>query len=470
MFRQSCFYLLVLSALLPTFSQCKELPAIRQIYPDFTVIAEKVIPAVVSIKVQYSVKSPFDSGDPNDSFGGSVGNEFWQHFFGLPKRDSNAITQPQVIGQGSGVIVSMDGYILTNNHIVKDADKITVTLNDGQEYTGKIVGQDQNTDLAVIKVDAKDMPFLKLGDSDALKVGQWVLAVGNPLGLHATLTAGIVSAKDRTNLGLAQFEDFIQTDASINKGNSGGALVNLDGELVGIPTAIATSTGGYMGIGFAIPSSMASQIMEQLIHDGSVTRGFLGVVLQKVDQNLATAFGLEKASGALVAEISKDSPAYKSGLKVGDIIVKYNDIKIDNISHFRNAVSFMKPGTIINLDILRDKKPQTIKLELGDHPANSLASDTVNKMGIQVEALTPEQAKSLGYTDDTGVLVSKITPGSLGEMAGIKKGSLILQINGQSVSTTDQFYTALKSVEAGSPILFYLKQGTSYRFVSIRSE
>lgn len=469
MLRKAFFSLYVLTALFPYSNvYSKESTEVRQLYPDFTVIAEKVIPAVVSIKVQYSVKSPFsETADPFEGFG----NEFWQHFFGLPKRDSNAFTQPQVVGQGSGVIVSADGYILTNNHIVKDADKITVTLTDGHEYTGKIVGQDQNTDLAVIKVDAQNLPFLKLGDSDALKVGQWVLAVGNPLGLQATLTAGIVSAKDRTNLGLAQFEDFIQTDASINKGNSGGALVNLDGDLVGIPTAIATSTGGYMGIGFAIPSSMASQIMEQLINSGSVSRGFLGIVLQKVDQNLATAFGMDKATGALVAEVAKESAAEKAGLKPGDIIIRYNGTKIDNISHFRNAVSFMKPGTIIQLDILREKKPISLRLELGDHPGNALVlTDSTAKLGIQVEALTPEQAKTLGYVDDKGVVVSKVASGSLGELAGIKKGSLILEVNHQKVTTPEQFYTALKSVEPGSHIPIYIKQGNRYLFVSIRSE
>lgn len=441
------------------------------VYPDFTVVAAKAIPAVVSVGIQYTAKLTGLDGLDQDSTD-PFGSDFWQRFFGVPKRDGRSSLQPELVGQGSGVVISEDGYILTNNHIVADAKKIIVTMNDGQEYTGKVVGQDENTDLAVIKINATDLPHLKLGDSDDLKVGQWVMAIGNPLGFEATATAGIVSAKGRSNLGLAQFEDFIQTDASINRGNSGGALVNLDGELVGIPTAIATSTGGYMGIGFAIPSNMASQIIEQLIQDGSVTRGFLGVTLQKVDKDLAAAFGVEKTNGALVAEVATDSPSDKAGLKPGDIIVRYNGITIDNISHFRNAVAMMKPGTAITLDILRSGKPMTIKLSVGNHPYNITqeASDNANKLGLQVEAITPELVDKLSLKDQQGVVVTKVSPGSLAEMTGIKKGSVIVQINNQKITTVDQYHQAIKSTEAGKPILLYLKQGNGFRFVSIKSE
>ncbi len=433
--------------------------------PDFSSVAEKVIPAVVSVRIQYSSKASLDDSEQIDM----LGDEFWQRFFGYKRSERAA---PQIVGQGSGVIISPDGYILTNNHIVKDADKLLVTTNDGLEFTGKVIGQDENTDLAVIKVPAENLPFIKLGNSDDIKVGQWVLAIGNPLGLQATMTSGIVSAKDRSNLGLAQFEDFIQTDASINKGNSGGALVNLDGELIGVPTAIATSTGGYMGIGFAIPSNMAGQILDQLIHDGAVTRGFLGIAMQKIDRNLAKALDLENASGALVAEVTRDSAADKAGILPGDILLRYNGTAIDNISHFRNAVSFMKPGQQITLDILRNKSPMTLKLEVGKHPDSltAAAAGSINKLGLQVESLTTEAAQKYGYESDKGVLVSKVSPNSFGELAGIKKGSLILEINKQKITTPEQFNNAIAGVESGRPMLIYLKQGSSYRFISIQTE
>ncbi len=432
---------------------------------DFTSVAKKAIPAVVSVKVEFKQSpqtvfgSPFGTQE-KDPFG----DDFWNHFFNIPRREP----QPS-IGQGSGFLVSEDGYILTNNHIVENASKVAVTMKNGKEYEAEIIGRDPNTDLAVLKIDGKNFPYLKLGNSNNLEVGQWVIAVGNPLGLSATLTVGVVSAIDRSNLGLTPIEDFIQTDAAINRGNSGGPLLNAKADVVGINTAIATSTGGYMGIGFAIPSNIAEHIMEQLITNGTFTRGYLGVVLQQVDQGLAEAFDLKDAQGALVAEVAKDSPAVKAGLQRGDVILKYNGKPVDNISVIRNAVSIMKPEQVIHLTVKRREKIMRVDVKVGSHPQNlALSSETANKLGVQVTELTPDIGKSLGYTDERGVVVSSIESGSIAQLAGIKKGSLIISVNHKEVESPDEFYNILADSEKGKPVLLLVKQGNVTHYVSLR--
>lgn len=436
---------------------------------DFTQVAKKAIPAVVSIKVTLNASSPFQSDDDSDQqFFGS--DDFWKRFFHFRGGSSNQ----KEIGQGSGFIVSPTGTILTNNHIVKDAEKIEVTLVDGREFIGKVIGQDPNTDLAVIKIEGKELPYLSLGNSQDLEIGQWVAAIGNSFGLQATLTVGVVSAKDRNNLGLAQIEDFIQTDAAINRGNSGGPLLNLKGEVIGINTAIVSSSGGNMGIGFAIPSSLALAVLDQLLKDGSVTRGYVGVVLQTIDQDLANAFGIDKPQGALVTEVAKDSPAEKAGIQVGDIILKYDGNPIQNLGVFRNAVSFLKPGSTLKLDILRDKKNREIVLNVAKFPENaSLAQhvpSTNSKLGIQVESLTKENQKNFSLDVEKGVVVTKVDPAGLGSYAGIKTGSVILEVNKQKISTPDEFNQAIQKTESGKSLLLLIKQGSITRFVSIKSE
>ena len=279
----------------------------KETVADFRGVAKQAIPAVVSIKVQSQKRASLGSSDqiddPFEFFGGS---DLW-NFFGLPRRDLRS--QP-FEGQASGVIVSPKGFILTNSHVVHGMDKITVQLHDGREFPAKVLGDDTNSELALIQIDADDLPYLTLGNSDDLEVGQWVAAIGNPFGLQATLTVGVVSAKSRNNLDIARYEDFIQTDAAINRGNSGGPLVTLDGEVIGINTAIATTAAsGYVGIGFAIPSNMAKNFMDEILSNGKVTRGFLGVNLQSIDYNLAKAFGLKKVEGALVTNVAKNSAA-----------------------------------------------------------------------------------------------------------------------------------------------------------------
>lgn len=448
----------------------------KKIESDFTSVAKVAIPAVVSIKVkmspkksEYSLRRGFsDENSSQDDPFGFFNDDFFNRFFNAPRQKEQSLT-PQ-IGQGSGFIISQDGYIITNNHVVKDADTISVLLKDGREFTAKVIGQDSNTDVALIKIEAKDLPFLKLGNSDALEIGQWVVAIGNPLGLQASLTVGVVSAKGRSDLDLVTLEDFIQTDAAINRGNSGGPLLNLSGEVVGVNTAIASSSGGYMGIGFAIPSSMVHYVIEQLMTTGKVSRGYLGVVLQKVDNNLADAFGLSKIEGGLVADVTKDSPAEKAGLKQGDVILKYNDHNLENISAFRNAIALYQPGKEMALKVKRDGKIFDLKVIIAPFPDAETLANKSQKLGLEVEDLTPEIAQNLGYTSEKGVVVTGVQPNSQAGLLGVKRGQLIVGVNHKKVTSTNQFTEALKDVKEGDTVLLLIKSGQIMRYIALKAE
>ena len=437
-------------------------------FTDFRKLVKKATPAVVSIKVQGKKNnSSFGRDDKSDDSLDLFENDL-RKFFNFPKDAGSK----QLSGQASGVIVSPDGYILTNNHVVNEMSSITVQLNDGREFPAKVLGTDSNSDLAVIKIDATDLPFLTLGNSDNIEPGEWVVAIGNPYGLQATVTKGIVSAKGRNNLDIIPYADFIQTDAALNAGNSGGPLLNLKGEIIGINTAIATNTSsGYLGIGFAIPSNWANFVMNEILTNGKVSRGFLGVTLQSVDYNLAQAFDLKKVEGALVTIVMKDSPSDKAGIKTEDIILKINDQPVINAASLRNSVYMMHPTTKITLTVLRDGKMLSIPVEVGafSEDAEPIAKEhQSNALGIEVETLTPDLARNLGNKIDTGVVVTKVQPGSPAAYSGIKKGAVILSINRQKVETKEQFYTALKSTQEGRPALFQIKQGDVNAFVSIQ--
>lgn len=440
---------------------------------DFRQVAKEAIPAVVSIKVKGQRKQNFRFGfgdQDEDSEDNALGEDFLQRFFGLPRQRKQ--DQMPIIGQGSGFIVSPDGHVLTNSHVVKDMSEIIVVLNNGKEYPAKIIGQDPNTDVALIKIDANNLPYLRLGNSDDLEVGQWVVAIGNPLGLQASLTAGVVSAKGRNNLDLSRIEDYIQTDAAINRGNSGGPLLNLNSDVIGMNTAIISNlaNGGYMGIGFAIPSNLLKAVMEDLKSDGSFKRGFIGVTLQPVDEDLAKAFGLEHAEGVLIAEVTKDSPADKAGLKRGDVIVKYNQQPVANSGSLRNAVSLMKPGSSLLLTVLRNNKLTDIKVEVGIFPtAQPIAAQIKDlKLGLEVENLNSENAAKLGYAADQGVVISNVDPMGPAAWAGLKKGALVLEVNKQKVANVDEFHDALQQTAADKPVLLLIKQGETTRFVSFK--
>lgn len=435
---------------------------------DFTSVAQMAIPGVVSIQVKTKSLNR-DRTESLDFFN----DDFLQRFFG-----SSLVPQtPEMeLGQASGFVVSPDGHLITNSHVVKNATEIEVTLHDKRTFSAKVVGQDPSTDVAVLKIDAKDLPYLKLADSDLIKVGQWAIAIGTPLGLEASLTVGVISAKGRNNLDIARIEDFIQTDAAINRGNSGGPLMNERAEVIGMNTAIVSNNGGggYMGIGFAIPSNIIKNDLDQILTNGKVSRGFIGVVLQQVDTDLSQALGLDHVEGALVAEVTKDSPAEKAGVKQGDVILKYNDNPVNSIGSFRNAIALMSPGAKVKLLILhKDKKTSNLIVEVGNftqqnEPKTSKTIQKENKLGVEVQDLTPELARSSGYGDQKGVLITKVQASSPAAWAGLKKGTLIVSVNQQPVASAEQFYGLLDGNDPNKPLLLLVKQGEITRFISIR--
>jgi serine protease Do len=464
----TCAASLIAGSLL-TPNSCYADSIARQASRDFIAVAKKSIPAVVYIKIKaQSKKQSYFDQDGND-LQDFFNNEFFHRFF--QGRGMESKVQP-VEGQASGFIVSKDGYILTNSHVVKDATEITVRLNDGKEYSAKVIGSDSNTEIAVIKIDASNLPYVELGDSDNLEVGEWVVAIGNPYGLQASLTVGVVSAKGRNNLDLADTEDFIQTDASINRGNSGGPLLNLDSEVVGMNTAIVTNMGmGSLGIGFAIPSNMMKKIMDQIIKTGSVSRGFMGVTLQALDRDLAQAFNVDQNEGALVADISKDSPAEKAGIKQGDIIKLFNGHSVTNIAALRTEIALTAPGTSVKLSVLRDGKIMQIPVQIGTYPASTkpqAAEVSGNELGFEVQDLSSETARALGITEGEGVVISKVAPNSPAATAGLKKGAMVLAVNQKKVDNVSEFNAILKATPKDKPILLLIKQGETIRFLSLK--
>ncbi len=412
--------------------------------PSFVSVVKAVMPAVVNISTTRTVKQGGQMQGPfmDDPFFRQFFGEEFFHRFQMPRdrRESSL---------GSGVIVSSDGYIVTNNHVVAKADEIKVLLNDKREFTGKVVGTDPKSDLAVIKISAKDLPVVPWGDSDTLEVGEYVLAIGNPFGLNQTVTQGIVSAVGRANVGIADYEDFIQTDAAINPGNSGGALVNARGQLVGINTAIFSRSGGYMGIGFAVPSNMTRAVMDSLLKGGKVVRGWLGVSIQDVTPDLAKQFGLKETRGALVSEIIPDSPAAAAGIQGGDVITAFNGKTVDSTSTLRNTVAQTPVGRTVKVELLRNKKPVSVEVKITEQPKDIAQADGETAQGdgkdtalagVEVRNLTPEIARQLGLPPTTaGVVIAGVEEGSAAEAAGLREGDVILEINRQPVRNIGDF-------------------------------
>ena len=458
----------------PAFAQDDaSINTLRQMGKAFAQIAEKASPAVVGIKVEsktrtqdYPTMQEFPFGSPFDPFNDDFFDQFFRRRFSRPRSP-----QPEYrrIAQGSGFIISADGYILTNNHLVGEADKILVKLGDNPEIEAKIIGTDPESDLAVVKIDKNDLSFLELADSDALKVGEWVIAIGSPFGLSHTVTAGIVSAKGRSNVGLATYEDFIQTDAAINPGNSGGPLLNLDGKVVGINTAIVSRTGGNLGIGLAIPVNMAKAVYEQLVESGTVVRGFLGVNIQDLTPDVASSLGLDKdTKGVLVPDVTEDSAADKAGIKPYDVIVEFNGQTVEKAKILLNRVAALKPGTNAEIVVLRDDKRQKLTVELGERPPmGQVAStpQTLDQLGLTVQELTPDLAEQLGYQGQTGVVVSVVAQGSIADIAGITRGALIIEVNRNPVKNTKEFNQAVKKASQEGTIMLRLRDGGSTRIV-----
>jgi len=448
----------------------------RLISKAFTSVAQKISPAVVNIKVEKKTSQmPFsDFSSPFDNSENPL-NQLLKKFFNRPNHDDD-LDKPQniIVGQGSGFLISKDGLILTNFHLVGNVDKVDVKLLDGREFVANIVGSDSLSDIAVIKIEGSEYPYASFADSDELEVGEWVIAIGNPFGLSHTLTAGIVSAKGRSGVGISDYENFIQTDAAINPGNSGGPLVNLDGQVVGMNTAIISRTGGYMGIGFAIPSNILKDIKDQLIAYGSVTRGYVGISIQALTQDLAKAMKIKLKNGILVSDVLKDSPAEKAGLKRGDIITSFDGKIVNDVGSFRNSISLMRPGTKKSMEIYRNGKNQSIKITIGKliskksvGPAKTPQS-LYKKYGIKIETFTPESAKELGIEYEPGVLITEVNPYSIAAIVGLRKGSLVLEVNKHKVETSSDFEKTVKKAKKTEGLLLLVKEGEFTRYIALK--
>jgi len=461
----------------------KAIQNLEQSGQAFSSIAKKLSPAVVSLKVEKSVSNESMLGSPNDDSPSPFNDDMLKRFFGdrIPEglRQRQAPHAPQhkhaVVGQGSGFVVSPDGYILTNHHVVGDASKVTVKFADGHEMPAKVVGSDSQSDVAVIKVDGKNLPTVPLGDSTKTEVGEWVLASGAPYGLTQTLTAGIVSAIGRNSVGIANYENFIQTDAAINPGNSGGPLVNLRGEVIGINTAIYSRNGGSVGLGFAIPVEIAKQVYDQILDHGSVVRGYLGVRIQALTQELAERFGLKDTHGVLVGDVEKGAPGEKAGLKQADVIVELDGRKIEQAATFRNAIAMRAPGSKVNLTVVRDGNRVEVPATLGKLPEGKTAAattespKTTSSWGFSVQPLTSDLAKKFGYEADSGVIINEVTPESPAAEAGLETGMMIQQVNRQKVHSTDEFTAAMQKDKDAKSVMLLVSNGQGSRFVVLKT-
>ncbi len=441
---------------------------------NFVEIAKMVKPAVVNIAATRSGKSgegpqasPFD--DP-----------FFRRFFGdeFFKRDQPHRERKER-GQGSGVIVDPNGLIITNNHVVNKADEIRVFLSDKREFKGKLIGTDTKTDIAVVKIEAAGLPTIALADSDQLEVGEFVLAVGSPFGLTQSVTMGIVSAVGRASMGIAEYEDFIQTDAAINPGNSGGALVNVRGELVGINTAIFSQSGGNMGIGFAVPSNLARSIMDQLVRTGKVIRGWLGVAIQELTPELASQFGVSDTKGVLVSDVMDDSPAKKAGFERADVITEYDGKPMDSPTHLRNAVAQTPIGRKVAVKVVRDKKPKTIDVTIVEQPktlgqpASEDSGEATAPTGVladlDVRELNEELAARYGLkSSERGVVVVRVRAGSTAEEMGVREGDIILEVNRKAVGSLKSYERAVGGLVKDQPVLLLLKRKGQTIFLTLK--
>jgi serine protease Do len=447
----------------------------------FVNIAKKLDPAVVNVSTKSKIEKthrnfrPPGGGRPGpgqrrspDSF-----RDFYDKFFG---ERPNPNQKPKR-GMGSGFVIDKEGHILTNYHVIEGAEEIIVSLeNEGseKEYTATLIGSDSKTDIALIKINRdentpKEFPFLRLGSSEHLEVGEWVVAIGNPFGLSHTVTVGVVSALGRS-IGAGPYDEFIQTDASINPGNSGGPLINIEGEVIGINTAIISgNSGGNVGIGFAIPINIAKGILKDLKEKGSVTRGWLGVMIQKITPELAKSFGLNQSEGALVGDVIPDGPAFKGGVKRGDVIVRFDGKEVKDMEDLPKIVAATTPNSVVNVEIVREGSPKTlsIKIEtLTDKQPTVVAK--ADPLGMQVQDITPELAKSLQLKNDQGVLVSDVTPGNSAAESGIRRGDVISEMNRSPITNIKDYQRLSSSVKTGDSILFLVKRGGTTIYIAVK--
>ena len=429
---------------------------IAQGLPNFVALAKKLKPGVVNI----STTQTANQLDAPNAFGQS------DRFDAPSPRE-----QLKQRSLGSGFIIEPDGLILTNFHVVDNAEKITVRLLDGRELAGRVVGKDQKTDIALVKISARDLPVAPLGDSDRLEVGEWVMAIGNPFGLDNTVTSGIVSAKDR-QIGAGPYDHFIQTDASINPGNSGGPLINLQGEVVGIDTAIFSQSGGNIGIGFAIPINLVKDLLPQLKNGGKIARGWLGVSIQGMTPELAASLGLDKAKGALVSSVVHDGPAERAGIKAGDVVLEYDGKEINHANDLPFLVASTPAGKTVSLRVFRDKRATTLAAAIGQLKEEEVVASNTEKgdLGLTVEEINPEITESLGLSRGHGVVITDVEPDSLGDEAGFQPGDIVREINRQPVRDLSDYRKIMASAAHSRSILFLVQREDNTIFLALRKE
>ncbi|MGB5199449.1 MAG: DegQ family serine endoprotease [Sedimenticolaceae bacterium] len=448
--------------------------------PDFTELSATNSPAVVNISTQQksvvrrSMPKDFKLPDIPE---GSPFSELFKHFFGEGEGGIEDFGERERESRslGSGFVISPDGYILTNHHVVADADEIQVRFSDRRFYDAKVIGSDKGSDVALIKIDANDLPTVKIGKSNDLKVGEWVLAIGSPFGFDHTVTAGIVSAKGRS-LPSENYVPFIQTDVAINPGNSGGPLINLDGEVIGINSQIYSRTGGFMGLSFAIPIELAVNVADQLRENGKVARGYLGVLIQDVDRNLAESFGLDQPHGALISRIMPDSPAEKAGLQVGDVILAFNDTKLLNSSQLPPLVGTTRIDEKATLRVLRNGKQRNVDVFVGrladeepevpQMPAKAEPAQ-IEQLGLAVIDIQSEVREELGLEESGGALISDISPGAAQD-AGIRRGDIILMFDGVEVKSAEHLRELIESADEKRTVAVLVRRGDNPLFMALR--
>ena len=465
---QSLLASCLMLASLVSVSQARDLP-------DFTGLAAKNSPAVVNISTEQNsrVKPRLPKGfSMPDVPEGSPFNDLFKHFFGEGMED---FAERESQSLGSGFVISSDGYILTNYHVVADADEIQVRFSDRRFFDAKVIGSDKGSDVALIKIEASDLPTVKIGKSSDLKVGEWVLAIGSPFGFDHTVTAGIVSAKGRS-LPSENYVPFIQTDVAINPGNSGGPLFNLDGEVIGVNSQIYSRTGGFMGLSFAIPIELAINVADQLREHGRVSRGYLGVLIQDVDHNLAESFGMAQPYGALVSRVMPDSPADKAGLQVGDVILAFNGQRLLNSSQLPPLVGASRIEEEATLQILRDGKELAVPVQVGrlaedEEVAETIPAqvepDQIEQLGLAVIDIEPKVREELGLEERGGALVGNVSPGAAQD-AGIRRGDIVLMFDGTDVMSAKHLRELIEQAEDKRTVAVLVKRGENPLFMALR--
>lgn len=444
--------------------------AAAQALPDFTGLVERTSPSVVNIETIGLA----EDGDPH----GQLPEEL-RRFFEDPRSGRGPREPRERRAGGSGFIISADGYLITNHHVVDGADEVRVTLKDRREFTAKVVGSDEQSDVALLKIDATGLPAVAMGDSDRVKPGQWAVAIGSPFGLSYTVTAGVVSAVGRNLNDSQRYVPFIQNDLSINRGNSGGPLFNLDGQVIGINSQIFSQTGGSVGISFAIPINYANQVVAQLKSKGKVSRGYIGVTLQRVQSDDAKALGLSRVAGALVTQVNPGTPGAKAGLRVGDVILTFNGTAIEDSGELPPLVGATAPGTKISLGVFRDGKQVSVPVVIAELPASLTAAGSASpedpesadaaRLGLVIGDLNADEREALGLEEGQGVLIRDVT-GTAARRAGLRANDVVLMVNRQNVGSAAAFSRVVAGIKPGNPVMLLIRRGQSNAFITFTPE